>query len=117
MFCERQRDSRPPPRSLIRSPPTSTVPPVGESRPPIRLSSVVLPEPEGPISARKSPDGMVTSTPLSTSMRSLPRVKYLRTSAIRTSASLISLLRSSLATLHRDLFTTGQGGGIRHDHL
>ena len=51
-------DSRPPPSSLIRTPPTSTAPPVGESRPPIKLSKVVLPEPEGPISARKSPFGM-----------------------------------------------------------
>ena len=30
-------------------------PPVGLSSPPIRLSSVVLPDPDGPISARKSP--------------------------------------------------------------
>ena len=42
---------------------------------PIRLSSVVLPEPDGPISARKSPCGISRLTPFSTSMRSLPRVK------------------------------------------
>ena len=34
-------------------------PSVGRSRPPIRLSSVVLPEPDGPISARNSPCGHV----------------------------------------------------------
>ena len=39
----------------MRSPPTVMLPSVGESRPPIRLSSVVLPEPDGPMSARKSP--------------------------------------------------------------
>ena len=43
----------------MRTPPTSTDPPVGVSRPPIRFSSVVLPEPDGPISARKSPGGNV----------------------------------------------------------
>ena len=41
--------------SSMRSPPTSTAPAVGRSRPPIRLSSVDLPEPDGPISARNSP--------------------------------------------------------------
>ena len=61
-------------------------PPVGWSSPPIRLSSVVLPEPDGPISARKSPCGMSSVTPFSTSMRSLPRVKYLWTPLILTSA-------------------------------
>ena len=41
--------------------------------PPIRFSSVVLPEPDGPISARKSPSGMSSVTPWRTSIRSLPR--------------------------------------------
>ena len=63
-------------------PPTSIDPPDGLSSPPIRLSSVVLPEPDGPISARKSPCGMSRFTPFSTSMRSLPRVKYLWTPLI-----------------------------------
>ena len=60
-------------------PATSIEPLDGVSRPPIRLSSVVLPEPDGPISARKSPCGISRLTPFSTSMRSLPRVKYLWT--------------------------------------
>ncbi len=51
-----------------------SIPSVGVSSPPIRLSSVVLPEPDGPISARKSPDGMSSVTPWSTSMRSLAAV-------------------------------------------
>ena len=34
-----------------------TVPLVGRSSPPIRFSSVLLPEPDGPISARNSPAG------------------------------------------------------------
>src|SRR5499427_4439061 len=87
MFCERQRDRRPPPRSLMRTPPTSTVPPVGVSSPPMRLSSVVLPEPDGPISARKSPAGISRFTFRNTSMRSEPRVKCFCTPAIRTSMS------------------------------
>ena len=41
--------------------------------PPSRLSSVVLPEPDGPMSARKSPSGISSVTPCRTSMRSPPR--------------------------------------------
>ena len=48
-------------------------PSLGVSRPPSRLSSVVLPEPDGPISARKSPVGMSRLTPWRTSIRSPPR--------------------------------------------
>src|SRR4029450_13551377 len=84
MFRERQRDSAAPPRSLSRCPSTSIAPDVGRSSPPIRLSRVVVPDPEGPMRARNSPRGMSTLTPCSTSMRSLPRVKYLWTSRIRT---------------------------------
>ena len=57
----------------MRSPPTVMLPPVGESSPPIRLSSVVLPEPDGPISATKSPFSMSRSMPCSTSTFCLPR--------------------------------------------
>src|SRR5262245_27096610 len=85
MCCDRHRDNCPPPSSLILTPPTSTEPPVGESRPPIKLSRVVLPEPEGPMSARKSPFGISRFTPCSTSMRSPPRLKCLCTPATRTS--------------------------------
>jgi len=55
--------------------------------PPIKFNSVVLPEPDGPMSARKSARGMSRLTPFRTSMRSLPRVKYLWTSRTRTSVS------------------------------
>src|SRR5690606_16925369 len=54
------------------APPTVTVPPVGLSRPPRRFNRVVLPEPDGPISARKSPLGIRRSSSCSTSTRSLP---------------------------------------------
>ena len=57
----------------MRCPPMTIWPPVGVSSPPMRLSKVVLPEPEGPIRARKSPSGMSRSTPCRTSIRSLPR--------------------------------------------
>src|SRR5690349_18802930 len=57
----------------MRRPSTTIVPAVGVSRPPIRLSSVVLPEPDGPMSATKSPRGMSRSMPCSTSIVSPPR--------------------------------------------
>ena len=79
MWWARQRESWPPESAAMLVPATSTEPPDGVSRPPIRLSSVVLPEPDGPISATKSPCGIWRFTPFSTSIRSLPRVKYLWT--------------------------------------
>src|SRR5690242_9318144 len=57
----------------MRRPSTTIVPAVGVSSPPIRLSSVVLPEPDGPMSATKSPRGMSRSMPCSTSIVSPPR--------------------------------------------
>ena len=54
-------------------------PRVGRSRPPSRFSSVDLPDPDGPISARKSPRGMSRFRPCSTSIRSPPRRKSLCT--------------------------------------
>ena len=62
------RDS--PARSV---PPTDTVPAVGTSRPPSRLSSVVLPEPLGPMKATNSPAATSRSSPRRTWMSSSPR--------------------------------------------
>src|SRR5450756_1215830 len=64
------------------------VPWVGVSRPPSRFSSVVLPEPDGPIRARKSPDGMSRFTPCRTSIRSPPRRNSLWRLVARTRISL-----------------------------
>ena len=54
----RQRDRAPPLSPPMETPPTSMSPCVGASMPPSMLSSVVLPEPDGPMRARKSPWGM-----------------------------------------------------------
>ena len=65
MCCDapaRQLAAATAPRCWCRRP--RSMPPDGASSPPIRLSSVVLPEPDGPISARKSPCGMSRLTPL-----------------------------------------------------
>jgi hypothetical protein len=100
MCRARQRDSFAPRRLLIVSPPMSMVPSEGASSPPSRLSSVVLPDPEGPISARKSPCGIERFTPCRTSMRSLPRVKYLWTSVVVTRLDMKPLISLSM---YRDL--------------
>ncbi len=52
-----------------RLPSTSTVPALGTIWPEITLSSVVLPAPFGPRSARAEPLGTVSEIPCSTSMR------------------------------------------------
>src|SRR5688572_32449641 len=93
-------------------PPISMVPDVGASSPPSRLSSVVFPEPDGPISARKSPCGISIVTPLSTSMRSVPRVYDLWTPLILTSA----LMQFSWL-LHGDQHAFGKVFRRRDHHL
>ena len=69
--------------------PTQISPADGWSSPAIRLSSVVLPEPDGPIRARNSPSGTSRLRSLSTSICSLPRWKNLWTSRTRTIGSSI----------------------------
>ena len=58
----------------ISLPSTTMRPPVGRSMPAMRLSSVVLPEPDGPMSARKSPRGTASVTPLSTGTSNASRL-------------------------------------------
>jgi hypothetical protein len=58
----------------MRSGPTESDPALGRSSPPIKLSSVDLPEPDGPMSARNSPRAMSTDKDCRTWMRSSPRV-------------------------------------------
>src|SRR5207245_11250224 len=72
-WAARQRERSPLERRSIRRPSTATVPAVGVSSAPIRFSSVVLPEPDGPMSATKSPRGMSRSMPCRTSIVSPPR--------------------------------------------
>ena len=48
---------------VISVPAISTVPFVGESNPPITLSRVVFPEPEGPTIAVNSPSSIFRVTP------------------------------------------------------
>ena len=60
-------------RRLISSPATVMLPAVGTSSPPIRLSSVVLPEPLGPMKATNSPLSTLRFTPWRTCSSSLPR--------------------------------------------
>src|SRR5262245_13105616 len=68
-------------------PPMRTSPSLGRSRPAMRLSKVVLPEPLGPIRPRNSPSGTSRLRSLRTSICSLPRVKYLCTPRTRTIGS------------------------------
>ena len=57
---------------LISSPATVMLPELGTSSPPIRLRSVVLPEPLGPMKATKSPLSTLRLTPWRTCSSSLP---------------------------------------------
>ena len=57
-----------------RTPSTLTSPAVGTSRPPSRCSSVLLPEPETPTIAMRSPGMTVRSMPFSTATSAGPLV-------------------------------------------
>src|SRR5438552_9068424 len=83
--------SRRQPRSR---PPSSTRPALGESRPAIRLSSVLLPEPLGPRIATKSPAGMrrLTSRTAATDAGPPPYCLLTSSSATVTRFSIILLL-------------------------
>src|SRR6516162_7508061 len=69
----------------MRVPATWTSPASGRSMPPIRLSKVVLPEPDGPITATKSPAAIENSRSSKIVIVSLPLVKRLPRWMSRTS--------------------------------
>src|SRR6056297_954347 len=73
----------------MRSSATWICPESGESRPPIRLSSVVLPDPDGPIRAQNSPRSISRLKPCRTATASRPLRYFLTTSLTRTMASLM----------------------------
>src|SRR5262249_31482330 len=83
----RQRASSASDMAATSWPPMRTSRSLGRSRPAMRLSKVVLPEPLGPIRPRNSPSGTSRLRSLSTSICSLPRVKYLCTPRTRTIGS------------------------------
>src|SRR6202034_1110945 len=79
-------------------PATSTTPALGRSSPPRICSSVVLPEPEAPMIARRSPRATTSSTPVSTSSVVAPSRKLRQTPRALSTASLPSLMTPSLMT-------------------
>src|SRR5262245_30243054 len=74
------------------------LPVVGRSRPPMRFSNVVLPEPDGPINATKSPRGRSRSSISSTGTISLPRLYCLATPrSLTTTGSVLTTTCSTAA--------------------
>src|SRR5580692_9087128 len=71
-------------------PATSTFPELGRSSPPSICSSVVLPEPEAPTIARRSPEAICRLAPASTCRISGPCRKLLHTSMACSAASLMA---------------------------
>src|SRR5664279_6631017 len=88
MWDARQRASSPSDISSIRTPPTSISPSLARSMPPSRLSRVVLPDPDGPITATKSPRGIARLRWSKMVMVSRPLVNRLHRSTRRTIESL-----------------------------
>src|SRR5262245_53082296 len=80
----------------------------------MRLSSVVLPEPLGPISATNSPRGTSSERSLSTSSRSLPRLKYLWMPVTRTMGE---PLRSVIGFCVQSIDQTFHGAETDHEFL
>src|ERR1700745_637886 len=71
-------------------PPTRTWPELGGSRPPRICSSVVLPEPEAPTIATRSPGATASATPRSTSSTTGPWRKLLCTACASRTLSLMA---------------------------
>ena len=87
-------------------------PTVGWSMPPIRLSSVVLPLPDGPISATKSPSSMSSERPSSTGTSCVSRGTPCARRALRPSAiELPSVSRRTGAAYARGLPSSARPGG------
>src|SRR3954466_5484001 len=84
MLAARQAASSPSERPSMRWSATAISPASARSMPPSRLSSVVLPEPDGPMTAMKSPRGIARSRWSKIEIVSLPLVKRLLTPARRT---------------------------------
>ena len=72
MLRARKSDSALSASAPIGSPQTSTVPLVGASMQPMRLSSVVLPLPEGPTTMEKRWRGMSRLMPFSAATSTVP---------------------------------------------
>src|SRR5439155_14111115 len=90
--------ARSPSRSTRRAP-TWIEPPSGRSSAPIRLSSVDLPQPDGPVSATNSPGARRSET--SSSARIRPPSKLLLTCSTTTSAPATSADGNGNDLLHR----------------
>src|SRR5688572_17299953 len=93
---------------LTSWPSTLTCPPLASSRPPSRCSSVLLPEPDVPTIATRSPAATSRSTPISTGTSTSPWWKVLRRSRQAITGPLVPLLitrHSSLITHHSSLVT------------
>src|SRR4026208_2039337 len=101
----RQSASSPSPSAAISMPPTRKMPESGLSIPAIRLSSVVLPEPEGPISAVKSPEWMSSVMSESTGTTWPPRVYDLARCWISTSGATAPFLRDGDGAAVADLLS------------
>src|SRR5690242_18549841 len=99
---------------LMDSPPTNTSPEVGVSRPPRRCSSVLLPEPEAPTMATRSPAATARLTPFNTSTRYSPSWKCF-TSWSQRSRAVSSVLGRTLFIAQRlgRLGAGGAPGGIQ----
>src|SRR6187397_2140978 len=96
-------------RLLISVSPMRTVPRDGRSMPASRFSSVDLPDPEGPISPRKSPASTVIETRSRTGISIASRLYDLVTS--RSSISAID----SLGSFHANEHAIGEPGRRVHD--
>src|SRR5512140_1093372 len=99
------------------SPPTRTCPEVGRSMPAIRFKSVVLPEPDGPIKATKSPASTLNESPSRTVRTCVSRVYCLTTDWTWISGSAMSLLFLLDPDLLFPAPARGGGRGVGDDLL
>src|SRR6516165_4889732 len=104
-LADRQAASSASDMRVMSAPPTRMVPLSALSMPATRFRRVLLPEPEGPMSARNSPSAMSKEMSCSTGMTWLPRRYVLERLCISTIGFAVSMLDHSEKTCHRDTGT------------
>src|ERR1700722_985819 len=97
MWRRRSWDSSSSVRPVTSSPATVIVPSSATSSPAIRLSSVDLPQPEGPINATKSPEWTTRLTPRSARTGAFSASKVLRTLSTTKASMSASFFRQDVA--------------------
>src|SRR5208283_6217817 len=116
--ADRQRASAPSDIRSMRSPATWISPESGRSSPPSRFRRVVFPEPDGPITATKSPRGIARFRRSKITILSLPLTKLLlRSRRSTTSSGFCCIVRAFCRSVSTGCFASRRPVVVEERHL